>query len=181
MPRYVALLRSINVGGHVVKMERLRALFAELGLAKVETLIASGNVIFETRAKNAGALEDKIEKHLCAALGYEVTTFVRSANELAKIAGRRAFPEKETEVEGAGVYIAFLKETPSRAASGTLRDHASAVDAFKIHGQEIYWLCRKRFSESEFSGGKLEKLLDARTTVRNSTTVRRLAAMGETA
>ena len=59
MPRYVAFLRAINVGGHVVKMERLRALFEDLGFAKVETLIASGNVIFETRAEDAGALGEE--------------------------------------------------------------------------------------------------------------------------
>ena len=31
MPRYVALLRAINVGGHVVRMDQLRAVFAGLG------------------------------------------------------------------------------------------------------------------------------------------------------
>ncbi len=46
MPRYIALLRGINVGGHNVKMDRLRALFEELGFRDVATFIASGNVIF---------------------------------------------------------------------------------------------------------------------------------------
>ena len=45
MPKYVALLRAINVGGHTVKMDRLRRLFEELGFKNVETFIASGNVI----------------------------------------------------------------------------------------------------------------------------------------
>jgi len=48
MPRYVALLRGINLGGHTVKMDRLKKLFEELGLKNVETFIASGNVIFES-------------------------------------------------------------------------------------------------------------------------------------
>ena len=41
---YIALLRGINVGGHVVKMERVRELFAELGFTNVRTYIQSGNV-----------------------------------------------------------------------------------------------------------------------------------------
>jgi uncharacterized protein (DUF1697 family) len=47
MPRYIALLRAINVGGHLVKMDALRRHFEELGFDPVETFIASGNVMFE--------------------------------------------------------------------------------------------------------------------------------------
>ena len=176
MPRYVAFLRAINVGGHVVKMERLRGLFAELGFAKVETFIASGNVIFETRAKNADALAKMIEHHLHEALGYEVVTMVRSDAELAEIAATKAFPSQETKAEGAAVYIAFLKSAPTKAAAETLTGHQGEVDEFKIRGREIYWLCRKRFSDSEFSGKQLEKILGRLMTVRNSNTVRKLAA-----
>ncbi|MDQ3120394.1 MAG: DUF1697 domain-containing protein [Verrucomicrobiota bacterium] len=61
MARYIAFLRAINVGGHVVTMERLRLSFLEMDLANVETFIASGNVIFESRAQ-PDLLEIKIEK-----------------------------------------------------------------------------------------------------------------------
>jgi uncharacterized protein (DUF1697 family) len=49
MPQTIALLRGINVGGHRVKMDRLRLLFEELDLRHVSTFIASGNVIFSNR------------------------------------------------------------------------------------------------------------------------------------
>ena len=42
MPRYVALLRGINVGGHRVKMDHLRSLFGDMGFDGVATFIASG-------------------------------------------------------------------------------------------------------------------------------------------
>ena len=74
MPKYFAFLRAINVGGHTVKMDYLRALFEALGFANVETFIASGNVIFETKSKDTNALQREIEKHLHQALGYEVAT-----------------------------------------------------------------------------------------------------------
>ena len=176
MPRYVALLRAINVGGRVVKMEPLRKLFRELGFAKVETFIASGNVIFETHAKKADAIEEKIERRLRDALGYEVTTLLRTDVELAEIAALKVYSTEETEGEGAAVYIAFLKTKPARAAAESLTSHPGSVDEFKIRGREIHWLCRKRFGDSEFSGARLEKMLGMRMTVRNSTTVRKLAA-----
>ena len=69
MPRYVAFLRAINVGGHTVKMEDLRRLFETMGFANVETFIASGNVIFESKSKNTQAMERKIENHLRESLG----------------------------------------------------------------------------------------------------------------
>ena len=69
MPKYVAFLRAINVGGHTVKMEHLRILFEELGFENVETFIASGNVIFDSKTKSTKTLETKIEKHLRQALG----------------------------------------------------------------------------------------------------------------
>ena len=53
MPRHIAFLSAINVGGHTVKMDLLCRLFEELGLKDVETFIASGNVIFRSPAKSA--------------------------------------------------------------------------------------------------------------------------------
>ena len=52
MTKYIAFLRAINVGGHTVKMDRLRGLFESLGVLNVETFIASGNVIFEAKKKD---------------------------------------------------------------------------------------------------------------------------------
>jgi len=86
MPRFVALLRAINVGGHVVKMDRLRKIFESLGFSNVETFIASGNVVFESPATNPQTLEKQIESQLQKSLGYEVVTFIRSGSELAAIA-----------------------------------------------------------------------------------------------
>ncbi len=174
MPRYVAFLRAINVGRHIVKMERLRALFGEMGFAKVETFIASGNVLFETGSKSESALQNKIEKHLREALGYEVGTFLRSEQELARIAEHPAFSLKETGAEGATVYVAFLSEAPNKIAANALTSHVGVADKFNVNGNEIYWLCRTRFSDSEFSGNKFEKLLGKSVTVRNFNTVRQL-------
>ena len=87
--RVVAFLRAINVGGHVVPMARLAELFRGLGLAEVETFIASGNVIFSTGKPGGAALEKRIAAHLEKSLGYEVATFLRSGTELAAIVGHR--------------------------------------------------------------------------------------------
>ena len=112
-PRYVAFLRAINVGGHTVKMDALRAHLAALGFADVQTFIASGNVLF-TAPGDPAALEAQIEAHLAA--------------------------------------------------------------TFALHDRELYWRLTTRFSDSPITGARLERALGQPTTLRNITTVRRLAA-----
>ncbi|MCA1553522.1 MAG: DUF1697 domain-containing protein [Chloroflexi bacterium] len=175
MTRYIAFLRAINVGGHTVKMDRLRELFESLGFANVETFIASGNVVFETRAKNTKALERKIEDALRPALDYEVTTFVRSADELAAIAAYEAFPRAALDAAVAH-NIAFLAEPPDESATQKLMALKSDIDDFNVHGREVYWLSRVRQSESVISNAVLEKTLARRSTVRGVNTIQRMAA-----
>jgi uncharacterized protein (DUF1697 family) len=176
MPKLIAFLRAINVGGHNVKMDDLRKLFEELGLSNVETFIASGNVIFDAPAEDVQALERRIEGYLRSALGYEVATFIRSAPELAAIVEYEPFTASELAVEGTSLYIAFLHAPPSDEAQAKLMAFRTDVDDFHFHGRELYWLCRTRLSESKFSGALLEKTLKMPSTMRNSTTVRKLAA-----
>ena len=176
MTKYIAFLRAINVGGHTVKMDALRGLFEALGLAGVETFIASGNVLFDPVPGDVRVLEKKIEAHLQQALGYPVATFIRSTDELAGVTRYRAFPEADVSAEGHGLYIGFLAESPAEEAVQKLLACATPVDAFRVHGREVYWLCRTRFSESLFSGPRLEKTLAAQTTLRNVTTLQKLVA-----
>jgi uncharacterized protein (DUF1697 family) len=159
-----------------VKMDRLRELFESLGLSNVETFIASGNVIFDPPPESTKTLEKRIEGHLGDSLGYEVATFVRSASELADVAYYRPFAASEPEREGNSLYIAFLSAPPGDEARERLLAFRSEVDDFHVHGREVYWLCRKKMSESAFSGALLEKTLGMPATMRNATTVRRLAA-----
>ena len=176
MPKYVAFLRAINVGGHTVKMDHLRGLFEALGFANVETFIASGNVIFDSTSKSTKALEKKIEIYLQETLGYAVATFIRSTSELAAIAAYKPFSDAELNADGNSLYIGFMADSPGNTVKENLRSLASTVDDFHLAGREVYCLCRGTFSESEISGTRLAKTIGIPMTLRNVTTVRKLAA-----
>src|SRR4030095_10412992 len=120
MPKYVAFLRAINVGGHVVKMDHLRRLFEAMGFSNVETFIASGNVIFDSSSKNTRTLEKKIETSLQKALGYKVDAFVRSTSELAAIAKCKPFDDKELNADGHTLFVVFIGSQPGSEASKSL-------------------------------------------------------------
>jgi uncharacterized protein (DUF1697 family) len=173
--RHIAFLRAINVGGHTVKMDELRRLFERFGFSKVETFIASGNVVFETRGSAAKKLEAMIEAGLRKALGYDVATFVRTAAELAEIAAYLPFPPKDLAAAQALV-VAFLTEPLDEAATRKLLALRSDIDDFHVHGRVFYWICRTKQSESTFSNVVFEKALGRRATFRSMTTVRKMAA-----
>jgi uncharacterized protein (DUF1697 family) len=168
--RYVAFLKAINVGGHVVKMETLRELFSGLKFSNVETFIASGNVIFETKSMPDQRLEQKIEKHLEAALGYEVGTFVRSMEEIRAISVYEPFSSK-----GYALNVGFMRDALSASVVEQVKAFNSDVDDFHVHGRESYWLCRIRQSDSKFPAKKFERVIGGPATWRNMNTVVRLA------
>lgn len=173
MPRHLALLRAINVGGHTVKMDRLRALFEEMAFSNVETFIASGNVFFDAKT-GAAALERKIEKGLAEALGYDVATFVRSPAELAAVAEHDAFP-KATLAKAHALWVAFLKDAPSAEGLKRLKAVQCETDTFAVEGRELFWLRQVTSTDSKVTGATVERALGASLTARNITTVRKLA------
>jgi uncharacterized protein (DUF1697 family) len=173
--RYVAFLRAINVGGHVVKMDRLRKIFESMRLRNVETFIASGNVIFTARTADTAALERKIEARLHQALGYEVATFVRTCGEVAALAEYRPFPAAQTGGD-ATVYVGFVERPLDAAATRAVMTFKTDVDDFRVKGREVYWLRKTRQTDSPFKYVSLEKKLKIRVTFRGINTVARLAA-----
>ena len=175
MPRLIAFLRAINVGGHTVTMERLRKEFEALGLKDVETFIASGNVIFTSRSADLAALEKKIEARLRASLGYEVATFVRTDAEVAAVAGYQPFAAAQIE-DGATVYVGFVERPLDAAAARAVMTFKTETDDFRVKGREVYWLRRTRQTDSPFKYVSLEKKLNIRATFRGINTVERLAA-----
>jgi uncharacterized protein (DUF1697 family) len=166
MSRYIAFLRAINVGGHTVKMEALRQHFESFGFSDVETFIASGNVIFQTAEQDVNILESKIASGLKTALGYDIATFVRTEEAFSPV-----------ELDEATAYnIAFLASPIDDLAKQKLMALTTHIDRFAVHSREVYWLCRKKQSESTFSNALLERTLGIKSTLRGVNTVKKLAA-----
>lgn len=173
MSQWIAFLRAINVGGHTVKMDRLRQLFESLGLTRVETYIASGNVLFETTEADSRLLKEQIETRLNEALGYKVDAFLRTPAELARIA--RCAPFQPDAIEKATAFnVAFLYAALDEVARQKLLALRTDIDDFGVHGREVYWLCRKRQSESAFSNAVLERTVGRRSTLRGMKTLRKM-------
>ncbi len=169
--RYVAFLRAVNVGGRRVSMDRLRAVFEELGHERVSTYIASGNVLFDA-AGRAANLERAIEEKLEEALGFEVTTFLRRASEVRHAASEKPFgkvPAGKTHM------VAFLRRKPTAAERKAIEDRSTPSDRLVVDGREVHWLIDGRMMDSELKQKDWD-VLGQPTTTRNTTMLAKLAA-----
>jgi len=176
MPRRVAFLRAVNVGGHTIRMADLRTVFASLGFGAVETFIASGNVVFNSQEADGEKLEHTIERALEAEFGFPIEPFVRSIEEVREIAARDPFEREDPVGDDRSIYVAFLGRPPTAEAIARLVDQDTHDDTFAVVGREAYWLRRGGIGTSRFSGGLLEKTLGLPATLRGLPTLARLVA-----
>jgi len=175
MAKYIAFLRAINVGrGRPIKMKVLRQVFESLGFSNIGTFIASGNVLLESRTKNAKALEKKIEKRLREELGYEVTAFLRTNTQVTKISNYKLFPP--SKIKAASEFnIIFLSDRPGEKSRQSVMELNTNTNRFMVHGREIYWLRRKEPGKSTFSTIPIDKALSKHFTIRSEKTIQKMA------
>lgn len=115
MTSYIAFLRGINVGGNKrVGMERLRKAVESLGFQNVRTLLASGNILFETRASDARAVRETIEQKIKQAFGLEVNVVLRTPRDIQKLLDANPF-ENIRVTPYTRLFVTFLSEKPRTA------------------------------------------------------------------
>jgi uncharacterized protein (DUF1697 family) len=113
MTKYVAFLRGINSGKNpTVKMEVLRKTFEDLGFENVRTILASGNVLFESSI-NENALEQKIEEVLPVSIGFHSDVIVRTINNLQELILLNPFKVAEIKLQ-TRLYVTFIKRKPKK-------------------------------------------------------------------
>ena len=129
MISYVAFLRGINVGGNkTISMARLREAFESLGLHNVKTLLASGNVLFETGATGARALTQTIEQKISKTFGLEVSVILRTRRQLEQLAAANPFRGIPVTPR-TRLFVTFLSEKPG---TGLKIPYESPDKSFRI-------------------------------------------------
>ena len=160
---YVALLRGVNVGGNkMVKMDALRATFEKLGYTNVRTVLQSGNVIFDAKAK---------PRDLDAHIGTSVV--LRTQAEIRKVMAANPFPREAEEDPGHLLVVFLSAPLPS---DEPLRKVATAAEKFVAKGSEIYIHFGEGAGRSKLAQTLTEKKLGVVCTARNWNTVGKLAS-----
>jgi uncharacterized protein (DUF1697 family) len=172
MATYVALLRGVNVGQNLLKMERLRELCTQIGMKNVRTYVQSGNVVFEADG-SASKWKQALEKKLAGETRLPVTVLVRTAAELKKVLAGNPFV-KEKGIDTKRLAVVFLQEAPSKQALENVRAVDFGNERFHCAGREIYIHCPDGFARTKLYA---LKILAQQTTTRNWNTVMKLCEM----
>lgn len=176
-PRWVALIRALNVGGHsVVPMEKLKKLFASFGATDVTTYIQSGNVVFSHRERDAAKLAQRLEAHLRGrALPKDATIFVLDAGALQDALAHDPFAGDHASGEH-HVQHMFLSAAPDgerrRALMAALKDDYR----FHLRDRVLYYTYAKALAGRRRTID-FERLLGVRGTSRTRNVVAKLVEL----
>lgn len=174
--KYIALLRGINVGGNSrVPMPELRSCFENAGYKNVLTYINSGNVLFESDAKDTAMLTKKCEHLIEKQFGFPVVCAVITASELLEaVEHAPAWWDK-----GEGKHNAIFVIPPKTADEivSEVGDIKPEYERVAAHHPIIFWSAPlETFSRTRYS-----KIVGTHSykyvTIRNANTTKKLALL----
>jgi uncharacterized protein (DUF1697 family) len=180
--RYVALLRGINVGrAKRVAMADLRRVLGSLGYSDVATYLQSGNAVFSAAA-DASTVATAVQAAVRTELGVDAAVVVRTGAELTEAIA--ADPFGEVAVDPAGHLLGFFAAVPPAARLAALRESLAAqqldperAGLHLIADAHCYLWCPHGVLKSPFGTVDWHRALGVAVTMRNWTTVTRLAEM----
>lgn len=128
MTRYAALLRGVNVGGITITMTDLTSTIAGCGFTDVRTVLASGNVLFDTERTDVSGIKSDIEVALRDRFGYEAWIVLVDQQTLARIVADFPF---DADRDGWHPYVLLSSDT------SVLDEIYSAATTLELDDEEI--------------------------------------------
>jgi uncharacterized protein (DUF1697 family) len=175
MFKYAAFLRGINVGGNnLIKMEELKKVFESMGFRNVKTILASGNVIFESMEVKAPVIIQTIGEKLESAFGYNNGVIIRSIEQIRKIAIQEPFKQIKVTPQ-TRLYVTFLQE---KSKSSLKIPYESPNKGYKIISNSEYEVFSVATLSPEVQSTDLMNILDKefgrKVTTRNWNTIEKI-------
>lgn len=177
MPRYVALLRAVNLGGSThLDMGDLRRRLTESGFEDVRTLLQSGNIALRTRTERRGTIERRIEAVLARSFELRTDCFVRTAPEWRQVIDSNPFPREAEEDPGHTTVLVLKHAAPPSAWKGleAIVPRREIVRGRSDHGYVVY---PDGLGRSRLTLARIERALGTRGTIRNWNTVAKLGSL----
>jgi len=169
---YVALLRGINVGGsHKVPMAELKKELLRLGFVNVETLLNSGNVIFEAPEEPS---EELLEARLMEVFGFPIPVLLQPGDTFQTVVRKDPFREIPV-TKDIRLYTSFLKEKPKNGPSLPWCSPDGSYRILTMEDRIIFSVLDLALSQTTKAMDTLEQMFGKNITTRNWNTVIRIA------
>jgi uncharacterized protein (DUF1697 family) len=176
MPRFVALLRSVNVAGRSLGMARLRDVLSDAGFSDVTTYIQSGNVVFTSASRSASTAATRAESAIKEAFSVDVPVLVRTRSELQRVVDRQPFAKRH---DPKSLHVTFLTEPAAAARVRAIDRTRYLPDEFDVDAREVYIACPSGYGRTKLNNTFFERALQTVATTRNWNTVQKLLALSE--
>ena len=171
------MLRGIMPANPNMRNEKLRGVFEELGFENVQTVISSGNVIFDSGSRAMKELEAQIEEGIQRRLGFFSTTFIRSHEQLRRFVDAKPFETFE-DTPTSRLQVTFLKESPRTGLQFPHRAE-EGYTVLGIHDGELYSVVDLTGATTPYFMAWLEKQFGKEITTRTWKTVGRILSRME--
>ncbi|WP_287196319.1 DUF1697 domain-containing protein [Mesorhizobium sp.] len=170
------MLYSIVLGeGRRVVMSDLRAMTEGLGLNNPRTLVATGNLVFETKETEIAALERRLETAFQKTFGRHVDIIVRRADDWLKLAAGNPFPAESAAAADQVAVRVMRKPVPAEAVAA-LEAYIGKDERMQAVGGDIWIFFSRETPSSRLVAAISHKRLGIGTS-RNWNTVHKLAEM----
>ncbi|ANU08474.1 DUF1697 domain-containing protein [Paraurantiacibacter namhicola] len=173
MVQFAALLGAINVGGNRLSMADLRHALEREGFDAVETVIASGNVLFQHEDRPAAGIAEKIAHVVAERFDIDSFAVVLTREELAAAIAANPFRE---DGDASQVHAIFLEGELDSAAFDALVEHYADRGPERIAAGEraLHVDYRAGVGRSKLTAPYIERQLGQRGTARNMRSLRRI-------
>ena len=174
MPTHAAFLRGVNLGPkRRIGADELRSMFTDMGFEDVDAFRTSGNVVFGAGREPRDELIARIEEAMSAALGFDVTVFLRTSAEVRGIAEHDPF---RGATSGGKLQVTLLSAKPAARTRTAVLELATDRERLAFGERELYWLPSGGTRDSAPFLRAVAKLLGGETTMRTKQTIEKLAA-----
>lgn len=180
--RWAALLRGVNVGGRKLLMADLAAFARGLGFTEVRTLLASGNLVFDSDGSDAAALEALLERESAARLGLTTEYHLRTADDLRRTLAANPFHHQAATAPN-HLFVLFHREPVPDDWLAAVRAEHDGPEEIAADSRELFVDLKDRAAAGP-NGSTLMTLIGKKrfgrvNTARNWNTVRKLLAAVE--
>jgi uncharacterized protein (DUF1697 family) len=157
-------------------MADLRAALIDLGCDRPQSLLQSGNVVFDAVASRPAGLETTIAAELARRLRLNTAVFVRTAAEWRDLIAVNPCPEAAKR-DASRLLLMVLRDAPSAAEVASLRKAVKGREQVHVVGRQAYLVYPDGIGRSRLTNALLERHLGSPGTARNWNTVLKLAAL----
>lgn len=150
----------------MIKMDALKKMYEDLGFAKVQTYIQSGNVVFQSEISDQKDLEKLISAGISKQFGFEVPVIVLNIQELKQVVQGNPFVNDNAK-DIAHLYVTFLSSEPNQQIFESIKQGQYQGEQIDLIGKTIYLYCPNGYGRTKLTNTFFESKLKTVATTRN--------------